>query len=92
MTAPGVSKVVPRAAACNRLPACVGCGPGTSIGSAVGRIRRWQGKDAQLCEHAFVRARELLCGAMPGGKAYGSSLEGMDRYCFAFAVAGRANR
>ncbi|MBM4122339.1 MAG: hypothetical protein FJ249_07090 [Nitrospira sp.] len=31
-----------------------------NVGSEVGRMRRWQGKDAQLYEHAFVRALELL--------------------------------
>lgn len=31
-----------------------------NVGSEVARARRWLGKDAQLCENAFVRALELL--------------------------------
>lgn len=31
-----------------------------NIGSDVARMHRWHGKDAQLCEKAFVRALELL--------------------------------
>jgi len=31
-----------------------------NVGSEVARMRRWDGKDAQLCENAFVRALELL--------------------------------
>ena len=31
-----------------------------NVGSDVGRVHRWQGKDPQLCETAFVRALELL--------------------------------
>lgn len=31
-----------------------------NVGSDVGRAHRWQGKDPQLCETAFVRALELL--------------------------------
>ncbi|WP_447972921.1 hypothetical protein [Nitrospira sp. Kam-Ns4a] len=31
-----------------------------NVGSEVARMRRWQGRDAQLCERAFVRAVELL--------------------------------
>ena len=31
-----------------------------NVGSEAARARRWQGKDAQLYEHAFVRALELL--------------------------------
>lgn len=31
-----------------------------NVGSDVARVRRWQEKDAQLCENAFQRALELL--------------------------------
>jgi hypothetical protein len=31
-----------------------------NVGSEVGRAHRWQAKDAQQCEKAFVRALELL--------------------------------
>ena len=31
-----------------------------NVGSDVARAYRWQGKDPQLCEKAFVRALELL--------------------------------
>ncbi len=31
-----------------------------NVGSDVARARRWQEKDPQLCEKAFVRALELL--------------------------------
>jgi hypothetical protein len=31
-----------------------------NVGSEVGRMRRWQEKDAVQCEKAFVRALELL--------------------------------
>ncbi len=31
-----------------------------NVGSDVVRVRRWQEKDAQLCENAFQRAVELL--------------------------------
>ncbi|HXV67546.1 MAG TPA: hypothetical protein VD738_01380 [Nitrospira sp.] len=31
-----------------------------NIGSDVGRAARWQGKDPQRCEQAFLRAMELL--------------------------------
>jgi hypothetical protein len=31
-----------------------------NVGSDVARAARWHGKDAQLCEKAFVRALELL--------------------------------
>jgi hypothetical protein len=31
-----------------------------NVGSEVGRIRRWRGKNPDLCEKAFVRALELL--------------------------------
>jgi hypothetical protein len=31
-----------------------------NVGSDVARAHRWQGKDPQLCENAFLRALELL--------------------------------
>nr|MBI3613787.1 hypothetical protein [Nitrospirota bacterium] len=31
-----------------------------NVGSEVGRVRRWHGKDVQQCERAFGRALELL--------------------------------
>ena len=34
----------------------------------------------------------FACDAMLGGDAYGSDLEGLDRYFYAFAVAARAHR
>jgi hypothetical protein len=83
-----------------------------NVGSEVGRMRRWQGQNPELCERAFVRALELLdltlsdarwrgrrrelsrvrtflCDAMSGGKEFGSTLEDLDRYFLAFAVAAR---
>jgi hypothetical protein len=40
----------------------------------------------------IARARELLCDAAQGGSEYGTTLEGLDRYFLAFAVAARARR
>jgi hypothetical protein len=48
---------------------------------------RWMGRRKEL-----VRARELLCDAMEGGKSYGSDLSSLDRYFFHFAVAAWAGR
>ena len=39
-----------------------------------------------------VRARELLCDALFGGKDYGISLVDLDRYFFQFALSARARR
>ena len=39
-----------------------------------------------------ARARELLCDAAGGGGDYGTTLEDLDRYFLAFAVAARARR
>lgn len=39
-----------------------------------------------------VRARELLCDALFGGKEYGSSLADLNRYFFQFALSARAQR
>ena len=83
-----------------------------NVGSEVGRIHKWHGRNADLCEKAFVRALELLdltitdprwkgrrkeltrartflCDAMDGGKEYGSTLQDLDRYFLAYAVAAR---
>jgi hypothetical protein len=38
----------------------------------------------------IARARELLCDAVAGGREYGTTLAGLDRYFLAFAVAARA--
>ena len=40
----------------------------------------------------IARARELLCDAAAGGADYGTSVEDLDRYFLAFAVAARAQR
>ena len=48
---------------------------------------RWKGRRKEL-----ARAREFVCDAMLGGDAYGSDLEGLDRYFYAFAIAARAKR
>lgn len=40
----------------------------------------------------IARARELLCDAAGGGGEYGTTLEDLDRYFLAFAVAARARR
>ena len=86
-----------------------------NVGSEVGRMRRWRGRDDRLATAAFeralelldltladprwrdrlreiARARELLCDAATGGTEYGSTLEDLDRYFLAFAVAARRGR
>jgi hypothetical protein len=86
-----------------------------NVGSEVGRLRRWRGRDERLATAAFERAlelldltladarwrgrlkeiarvRELLCDAAAGGQEYGTTLEALDRYFLAFAVAARARR
>jgi hypothetical protein len=40
----------------------------------------------------LARARELLCDAASGGREYGTTLEDLDRYFLAFALAARAGR
>jgi hypothetical protein len=85
------------------------------VGSEVGRLRRWRGRDEQRATAAFeralalldltladprwrgrlreiARARECLCDAEAGGRDYGTTLEAMDRYFLAFAVAARRTR
>lgn len=86
-----------------------------NVGSEVGRMRRWRGRDERLMAGAFARAlelldltlvdprwryrlreiaraRELLCDAAAGGSDYGTTLEDLDRYFLAFAVAARIGR
>jgi len=86
-----------------------------NVGSEVGRMLRWRGRDERLLTGAFdralelldftlgdprwrarlreiARARELLCDAAAGGREYGTTLEDMDRYFLAFAVAARSSR
>ena len=86
-----------------------------NVGSEVGRMRRWAGRDERLMTAAFeralelldltladrrwrnrlreiARARELLCDAAAGGKEYGTTLDAMDRYFLAFALAARSAR
>ena len=47
--------------------------------------RRWRDRLREI-----ARARELLCDAMSGGGEYGSTIEDLDRYFLAFAVAARS--
>jgi hypothetical protein len=86
-----------------------------NVGSEVGRMLRWNGRDERLAAGAFeralelldltladprwrdrlreiARARELLCDAAAGGREYGTTLDDLDRYFLAFAVAARARR
>jgi hypothetical protein len=86
-----------------------------NVGTEVGRMRRWQGRDERLAAGAFeralelldlvladprwrgrlreiARARELLCDAATGGREHWATLEDLDRYFLAFAVAARSRR
>lgn len=86
-----------------------------NVGSDVGRMLRWRGRNERLMTGAFhralelldltladprwrnrlreiARARELLCDAAAGGGEYGTTLEDLDRYFLAFAVAARRGR
>jgi hypothetical protein len=86
-----------------------------NVGSEVGRMHRWRGRDDGLAAGAFdralelldltladprwrdrlreiARARELLCDAAAGGREYNTTLEDLDRYFLAFAVAARRGR
>lgn len=86
-----------------------------NVGSEVGRMLRWRGRDERLATGAFerglelldltladprwrtrlreiARARELLCDAAAGGTEYGTTLDDLDRYFLAFALAARADR
>ena len=49
---------------------------------------RW--RDERLRE--LHRVREMITDAISGGKEYGSTLEDLDRYFFAFAFAARLER
>ena len=48
---------------------------------------RWRGRLKEI-----ARARELLCDAASGGQEYRTTLDALDRYFLAFAVAARAHR
>jgi hypothetical protein len=48
---------------------------------------RWRGRLKEI-----ARARELLCDAESGGLQYGTSLQDLDRYFLAFAVAARSGQ
>jgi hypothetical protein len=48
---------------------------------------RWRDRLREI-----ARARELLCDAAAGGREYGTTLEDLDRYFLAFAVAARNGR
>jgi hypothetical protein len=48
---------------------------------------RWRDRLREI-----ARARELLCDAATGGAEYGTTLEDLDRYFLAFALAARAGR
>lgn len=48
---------------------------------------RWRGRLREI-----ARARELLCDAEAGGIEHGTTLEALDRYFLAFAVAARHGR
>jgi hypothetical protein len=48
---------------------------------------RWRDRLREI-----ARARELLCDAFAGGGEYGTTLEDLDRYFLAFAVAARRGR
>ena len=48
---------------------------------------RWRGRRREI-----ARAREMLCDAAFGGREYGATLEGLDRYFLAFAVLARRGR
>ena len=48
---------------------------------------RWRGRLREI-----ARAREMLCDAASGGHEHGATLEDLDRYFLAFAVADRIRR
>lgn len=48
---------------------------------------RWRNRLREI-----ARARELLCDAATGGHEYNTTLEDLDRYFLAFAVAARNRR
>lgn len=49
--------------------------------------QRWRKRLKEI-----TRAREMMVDAMEGGKEYGSTLEDMDQYFLAFALAARVNK
>jgi hypothetical protein len=65
-----------------------------NVGAEVGRMRRRRGPAEPSATAAFERALELLdlCHAASGGREYGTTLEDLDRYFLAFAVAARRGR
>ena len=48
---------------------------------------RWKNRRKEI-----VRAREIFCDALLGGKEYGSTLEDLDKYFFHFAMAARIQK
>ena len=48
---------------------------------------RWRGRLKEI-----ARAREVLCDAADGGRAYGATLADLDRYFLDFAVVARRGR
>ncbi len=48
--------------------------------------QRWKGRLKEI-----GRAREVFCDAVLGGKAYGSTLESLNKYFLDFAMAARNN-
>jgi hypothetical protein len=48
---------------------------------------RWRSRLREI-----ARAREVLCDAAAGGQEYGTTLDDLDRYFLAFAVAARRGR
>jgi hypothetical protein len=48
---------------------------------------RWRGRLREI-----ARVRELLCDAVAGGRDYATTLEDLDRYFLAFAMAARRSR
>ncbi|MBI4919988.1 hypothetical protein HY838_01725 [Candidatus Azambacteria bacterium] len=48
---------------------------------------RWKNRLKEI-----ARVRELLCGAISGGKEYKTSLKDLDGYFFHFALAARVKR
>lgn len=49
--------------------------------------QRWKNRRKEI-----VRAREIFCDALLGGKEYGSTLEDLDNYFFHFAMAARIRK
>lgn len=49
--------------------------------------QRWRSRLTEI-----ARAREVFCDAVFGGKEYGTSLAGLKRYFFLFAIAAQLRR